>query len=281
MNSYNKTVWINGQAPALSAENLNNIENGLEAVTNEVINSVQNVQLSGSTQYPNVNSAIENNVSYRVFAQGGGSPRGWLWFCGSKNYVDVEVSQIRMDREGKLYRRVGTANGGTVTWGSAWEAFEPGGGASNAVLEITEETFPASAQWYAGEIPDDFSGNGYILVLWKEELYYLSEITEYEQDPGVLHYYWNRLAYSFDLDGITQLISRKADASSVPTKTSDLTNDSGFLTQHQDISGKENTSNKVTSISASASNTQYPSALAVKNYVDSVLGDIETRLSEV
>lgn len=26
----------------------------------------------------------------------------------------------------------------------------------------------------------------------------------------------------------------------VPTKTSDLTNDSGFLTEHQDISGKAN-----------------------------------------
>ena len=44
MNSYIKTEWRNGQAPALSAENLNKIENGLEAVTNEVIKSVQNVQ---------------------------------------------------------------------------------------------------------------------------------------------------------------------------------------------------------------------------------------------
>ena len=246
MNSYNKTVWINGQAPALSAENLNKIEDGLETVTNEVIKSVQNVQLMGSDPYPNVNSATANDVAYRVFVSGSGSPCGWLRFCGSKNYVgDVGVAQFRIDMNGKIYRRAGTANGGTVTWTSTWDVFEPGGGASNAVLEITEETFPASAQWYAGEIPDDFSGNGYILALWKEELYYLSEITEYEQDPGVLHYYWNRLVNSFDLDG------------------------------------KENTSNKVTSISASASNTQYPSALAVKNYVDSVLGDIETALSEV
>ena len=35
-----------------------------------------------------------------------------------------------------------------------------------------------------------------------------------------------------------QDISGKADISDVPTKTSDLTNDSGFLTQHQDVSGK-------------------------------------------
>jgi hypothetical protein len=64
-------------------------------------------------------------------------------------------------------------------------------------------------------------------------------------------------------------------ADTIPTKTSELTNDSGFLTAHQDISGKENTSNKVTSISASSTNTQYPSALAVKNYVDTALGVIE------
>ena len=33
-------------------------------------------------------------------------------------------------------------------------------------------------------------------------------------------------------------VSKKSDIPSVPTKTSELTNDSGFLTQHQDISGK-------------------------------------------
>lgn len=37
---------------------------------------------------------------------------------------------------------------------------------------------------------------------------------------------------------ISSIISAAAAAVTVPTKTSDLTNDSGFLTQHQDISGK-------------------------------------------
>ena len=56
----------------------------------------------------------------------------------------------------------------------------------------------------------------------------------------------------------------------VPTKTSDLTNDSGFLTSHQDISGKENTSNKVTALSSSSTDTQYPSAKCV---YDGVFGN--------
>ena len=33
-------------------------------------------------------------------------------------------------------------------------------------------------------------------------------------------------------------LALKADTSSIPTKTSELTNDSGFLTSHQDVSGK-------------------------------------------
>lgn len=39
-----------------------------------------------------------------------------------------------------------------------------------------------------------------------------------------------------------EALNAKANADAVPTKTSQLTNDSGFLTQHQDISGKANAS---------------------------------------
>ena len=66
-----------------------------------------------------------------------------------------------------------------------------------------------------------------------------------------------------------------SDVPTVPTNVSSFTNDAGYLTSHQSISGKEDTSNKVTSISSSSTNTQYPSALAVKNYVDTVIGGIE------
>ena len=49
------------------------------------------------------------------------------------------------------------------------------------------------------------------------------------------------------------------------------------ITSHQDISGKENTSNKVTSLSSSSTDTQYPSAKAVYDLV----GDIETLLAAI
>ena len=37
MNEYVKTAWVNGQAPALSADNLNKIESGIKAVTDKVL----------------------------------------------------------------------------------------------------------------------------------------------------------------------------------------------------------------------------------------------------
>lgn len=51
MNSYIKTNWVNGSAPALSADNLNKIENGIEAVTNAEIDIEEEVHAArGSHQ---------------------------------------------------------------------------------------------------------------------------------------------------------------------------------------------------------------------------------------
>lgn len=75
----------------------------------------------------------------------------------------------------------------------------------------------------------------------------------------------------------------------IPSKTSDLTNDSGFITNSVDnltnyytksstdtlLGNKEDKSNKVTSLSSSSTDTQYPSAKCVYDLV----GDIETILT--
>ena len=45
-----------------------------------------------------------------------------------------------------------------------------------------------------------------------------------------------------------------------------------YLTQHQDITGKENNSNKVTSISSSSTDTQYPSAKCVYDAINNAIG---------
>lgn len=70
----------------------------------------------------------------------------------------------------------------------------------------------------------------------------------------------------------------------VPTQTSDLTNNSGFLTSstgvtsvngnHGAVTGIQTTSNLVTSVSSSSTNSQYPSA---KLFYDTV-GNVESVL---
>ena len=61
---------------------------------------------------------------------------------------------------------------------------------------------------------------------------------------------------------------------SIPSKTSDLTNDSGYLTTHQNISGKEDKSNKVTSLSSSSTDTEYPSAKIVYDSLQEISKNI-------
>lgn len=65
------------------------------------------------------------------------------------------------------------------------------------------------------------------------------------------------------------------------TKYVDINGLSRFKAKIQElipnVSGKEDTTNKVTSISSSSTDTQYPSAKCVYD----LIGDIETLLSEV
>lgn len=78
---------------------------------------------------------------------------------------------------------------------------------------------------------------------------------------------WNNKSdFSGDYDDLTN----KPTIPTVPTNVSAFTNDAGYLTSHQDISGKEDKSNKVTSITSSSTNTEYPSALAVYTLFNSI-----------
>jgi hypothetical protein len=102
------------------------------------------------------------------------------------------------------------------------------------------------------------------------------------------------VATSGDYDDLTN----KPTIPTVPTNVSSFTNDvgyltqhqslsgyateawvgqQGYLTQHQDINGKQDKSNLVTSLSASSTDAQYPSAKCVYD----LIGDIETLLNAI
>lgn len=77
----------------------------------------------------------------------------------------------------------------------------------------------------------------------------------------------------------------KANVSDIPTNNNQLTNGAGYQTAADvatAISGKENVSNKVTTIdTTSPSNTNYPSESAVVTYMNNVVGAINTTLDDI
>ena len=76
---------------------------------------------------------------------------------------------------------------------------------------------------------------------------------------------WNNKS---DFSGNYNDLTNKPTIPTVPTNISAFTNDVGYLTEHQDITGKEDKTNKTTTIDNESTNTQYPSAKAVYDYVE-------------
>lgn len=123
-----------------------------------------------------------------------------------------------------------------------------------------------------------------------ETLDQVSELVAYIKENRTLIEYvtTGKVSVSDIIDNLTTNVANKPlsaaqgvklkaliDAITVPTKVSQLENDSGYLTKHQDVSGKEDKSNKVTSLSASSTDTQYPSAKCVYD----MIGNVEALLA--
>lgn len=124
----------------------------------------------------------------------------------------------------------------------------------------------------------------------KTHTHYTSELTnngETGTDVYVEATKLSDVAFSGDYDDL-------AEKPNIPSKTSDLINNSGFLTNHQSIKtinnstitgtgniNLEETTNKIvssTGISSSSTDTQYPSAKATYDAIDNVLDNIILQL---
>lgn len=131
-------------------------------------------------------------------------------------------------------------------------------------------------------------------------IYYHNNAKWYSQSGGGTHNY-EALANKPSINNVTLVGDKSLSDLGVPTKTSDLTNDSGFLTsavttfngqsgavtysapvssvngQTGAVTGIQTTSNLVTSVSSSSTDSQYPSAKCLYDMV----GDIETLLASI
>lgn len=83
---------------------------------------------------------------------------------------------------------------------------------------------------------------------------------------------WNNKS---DFSGDYNDLSNKPTIPTVPTKVSAFTNDVGYLTEHQDISGKLNTS-KVKNINSTTAGDVYD-----VRYINTMLGDVESLLGGI
>ena len=108
------------------------------------------------------------------------------------------------------------------------------------------------------ETPSNVSGSYYDPEFRLYDIIYYPKVGAFYQCTSFSKYVttYNETRYSYQITKIN-------------LKTSQLNNDAGFLTQHQDISGKEDKANKVSSVTNSSSTTDYPSVAAMSAYVRS------------
>lgn len=102
------------------------------------------------------------------------------------------------------------------------------------------------------------------------------------QDLGAMAYEDNVDGYvgATALSNDYEDLDNKPTIPTVPTNISSFNNDSGYLTAHQDITGKEDKSNKVTSLSSSSTDTEYPSAKCVHDELESLFENTIDELIE-
>lgn len=205
MNGYTKTTWIDNSTPAINAENLNHIEQGIKDVTDEVINGTVHVVNVSSGENNAADSCIEPNTLY---------------------YVRV-VSSV-------------------VTWGKMYLICTPENSATHVKSQIA------------------FSMDGYLIT---------RECTNNVWSG------WAKIPSATEISTmINNAISGKANSSDVYTKTQADETFVNKTTYNADLGEideqllqMEDTSNKVTQITGNEGVAKYPTALAVKAYVDAAI----------
>ena len=205
MNGYTKTTWVDNSVPAINAENLNHIEQGIKDVTDEVINGILHVVDVPYTAENNADSCTTPNTLYYVWVASSVVTHGKMYVLCTPR-ASSTMSQVALSKEGFLLIR----------------------SSQNA----------------------DFSGVEWVLIPTASNVSTM----------------------------INNAVSGKANTSDVYTKTQadetfvDKTTYNADLGEiDEQLLQTEDISNKVTQIAGNEGVAEYPTALAVKAYVDAAI----------
>ncbi|HAG04052.1 MAG TPA: hypothetical protein DCG28_01315 [Lachnospiraceae bacterium] len=234
MNSYNKTFWSDDESPHLNAENLNKIENGIDAATKAItategeISTARGKYNSLGERLDRTGTPTDEQVAEAVSDYFDEHP-----ISGAEKYVEVaDTSDKAVDSctsPDTVY--IVRVVSGIVTNAKMRVVCTPNVAGQMAQYAMTKDGYIISRKFTASEwgawdfIPDS-----------------------------------KRVAAM-----ISDAIAGKADSSAIPTKTSQLNNDSGFLTQHQDISGK---ADKSTTLAGYGITDAYTKTQTDRTFVD-------------
>lgn len=104
MNSYSKTTWVDNNTPALNAENLNHIEQGIKDVTDEVINGTLHIVDVPYTAENNADSCTTPNTLYYVWVASSVVTHGKMYVLCTPR-ASSKMSQVALSKEGFLLIR--------------------------------------------------------------------------------------------------------------------------------------------------------------------------------